>query len=112
MRATNAGGTTYANGSSTAFWTFTTTIVPTPDFNGDGKPDLVFQNQTNGQMYAWFMGGANGTVLAGQSALPPTTTNWAVVSKDDFSGDGKSDLLWQDPAAGELRLWTMDGVRD
>ena len=34
-------------------------IVGIGDFNADSKPDLVWQNQSNGQIGVWFMDGAN-----------------------------------------------------
>jgi hypothetical protein len=79
------------------------------DINGDGKPDLLFQHAPSGTMYTWYMGGLNGIVLIGQSLLPSTTTNWGVVGKDDFTNDGKTDILWQDPTTTAVRLWAMDG---
>ena len=33
------------------------TLVGTADFNGDGKPDLVWQNDAR-QVVVWYMGGA------------------------------------------------------
>jgi len=28
----------------------------------------------------------------------------------DVTGDGKADLLWEDPATGELAVWILDGT--
>jgi hypothetical protein len=37
-------------------------IVAAADFNGDGTPDLVWQNPPTGAASIWLMGGANGTM--------------------------------------------------
>jgi len=50
------------------------------DLNGDGKLDLVWQNQTNGLLSAWFM---NGTVRTGEGVLLSPNfvadTGWQIV---------------------------------
>src|SRR6266567_2865876 len=39
------------------------------DFNGDGTPDLVFQNPLTGESQIWFMGGAGGSTVTGAAGL-------------------------------------------
>jgi hypothetical protein len=47
------------------------------DFNGDGSPDLVFQNATTGQIAVWYM---NGSTVAGGGAVGPIPfSNYQVV---------------------------------
>jgi beta-glucanase (GH16 family) len=75
------------------------------DLNGDGLPDLTFQNAA-GQIYTWFMN--NGSLMSGAS-LGTVDASWQVAAIDDFNGDGKSDILWQRAHTGELYLWLMDG---
>jgi hypothetical protein len=36
--------------------------------------------------------------------------SWKIASTADFDGDGKSDILWQNPGR-ELYLWQMNGLR-
>ena len=36
------------------------TIVGMSDFNGDGKPDLVWQNDATQQVVVWYLGGSQG----------------------------------------------------
>ncbi|MCW3051695.1 MAG: hypothetical protein JWN14_865, partial [Chthonomonadales bacterium] len=68
-------------------------VVGVGDFNGDGKSDLVFQNQTTGQIAVWFLDGSHryGGVLL--SATPGT--GWSVVGTGDFNKDGFTDLVFQ-----------------
>jgi hypothetical protein len=81
------------------------------DFNADGKPDLIWQNQDNGQLYYWLMdgvtrSGGGGYLNNGQAV----DTNWKIVGIGDFNADGKPDLIWQNQANGQLYYWLMDGV--
>jgi probable HAF family extracellular repeat protein len=78
------------------------------DFNADGKPDLIWQNQTTGEIGVWFM---NGTTMTGFSYLTPDTVsdlNWKIVGVSDFNGDGKPDILWQHQTSGNIDVWTMN----
>ena len=80
------------------------------DFNGDGKPDLVWQNQTTGQLTVWLM---NGTTMTQGLWLTPSAvadTNWKIVGVVDIDGDGKPDILWQNQVTGQLTVWLMNGT--
>lgn len=86
-------------------------IVAAADFNGDGHRDLIWQDDREGWLAAWFM---QGTTLITNEYLQPrqvVDTNWKVVAATDFNGDGKPDLLWHDQKEGWLALWYMDGLR-
>ncbi len=79
-----------------------------PDFNGDGKPDLVWRNGVTGQNVVWLM---NGTALLGQVLLPEVAdTQWQLVAAADFNGDGKPDLLWRNQTTGWNVVWSMNGT--
>jgi hypothetical protein len=111
----------YMNGSVLTSGTFTTPsaladvswrVAGTGDFNGDGKPDIVFHHQGSGQVVIWYM---NGSVLASgtfttPSALPDTT--WQLVGVADFSSpaDGKPDLVWRNQVTGENLVWFMNNA--
>jgi len=44
-------------------------LVGVTDLNGDGKPDLLFQNSVDGKVAVWFM---NGSRLVTSSLLSPS----------------------------------------
>jgi hypothetical protein len=39
------------------------------DFNGDGKPDILWHHQASGDLYLWYM---SGTTATGGSYLTPS----------------------------------------
>ena len=83
-------------------------IVAVADFNGDGTPDVVWQDPVSGTVQVWYMGGPGGNEIMG--ALNITGPNpWRVASVVDFNGDGHPDLLWQDQTSGLAQIWYMGG---
>ena len=76
-----------------------------PDFNGDAKADIVWQND-NGHVWQWLMNGAS---VAGSNDLGNNgNAFWHVVTTGDLNGDGKSDIVWQ-ADDGHVWLWDMNG---
>ena len=83
-------------------------IVGVADFDGNGTPDLVWQDPLSGAVQVWYMGGIGGNVV--MSAANITNANpWKVVSVADFNRDGHPDLLWQDPQSGFAQIWYLGG---
>ncbi|MCW3098268.1 MAG: hypothetical protein JWL77_3886 [Chthonomonadaceae bacterium] len=81
-------------------------VVGVGDFNGDGKSDLVFQNQTTNQVAIWFM---NNYVYVGGVLMPFTPpTGWTVVGAGDFNADGFPDIAFQNQTTGQIALWYMN----
>lgn len=79
-------------------------IIAQADFNGDGRADLLFQNQTTRNLTVWIMGGKVG------GGTPHGTDTWGHVSQShaitytlgastfvggagDFNGNGLADIL-------------------
>ena len=77
-------------------------VVASADFDGNGVPDLVWQDPASGTIQVWFMTGANGTQLL--SAANIAATSWKVVAAADFNGDGNPDLLLQNPTVGAVQI--------
>ena len=88
-----------------------TLSMPTQsDFNGDGTPDLVFQNDTTRQVLVWYLSGPPADSLVGWDWLATTgVTGWRLVSTADFNGDGKPDLVWQNDSTRQVLVWYMGG---
>jgi hypothetical protein len=80
------------------------------DLNGDGQPDLVWQNTATGELIWWLMDGIEMSDWGYFTIARIQDLNWRIVSVRDFSGDGKPDLLWQHQATGELQAWYLDGT--
>jgi hypothetical protein len=81
-------------------------IVGMADFNGDGKPDILWRH-SRGWLSVWFM---NGTTLQTSVLLSPSQisdTNWAIVATGDFNQDGQPDILWRH-TDGSLSAWLMN----
>jgi hypothetical protein len=95
-------GTSYAGGgvlpNPGASWH----AIGTGDFDGDGKADILWQND-NGSAGIWTM---NGTSLTGSVSLPNPGAGWHLIGTDDFNGDGKSDILLRN-ADGTPQVWLM-----
>jgi hypothetical protein len=66
-------------------------IVGVADFNGDGKPDILWRNISTGENYLWYMNEA--TYLGTEALYPMTDQNWKIVGTGDFNSDGKADIL-------------------
>jgi C1A family cysteine protease len=85
-------------------------IVCIGDFNGDGKPDIIWQSQATGQLAYWLM---NGVTLQSYGSLfnnQAIDTNWKIVGCGDFNGDGKPDFIWHSQVTGQVRYWLMNGL--
>lgn len=84
-------------GTVAAIASFRPTVVVNPspsanrsdDVDGDGISDLVWRNEASGQLETWLMNGVSLNSARG-FALP---YGYRVMSRGDFNGDGKLDLL-------------------
>jgi subtilisin-like proprotein convertase family protein len=99
-------------GGKSAQASFTVTVnapaAGESDFDGDGKVDLVFQDN-DGFVAVWFMNGVN---QKSASFLTPSNigdTNYRIVGTGDFDGDGQSDVLFQH-TDGIVAVWFMNGT--
>jgi hypothetical protein len=84
-------------------------MAGTGDFNGDGKPDIVWHHEVSGEIVIWHM---NGSVLASGTFTTPSAladTNWKLVGVADFNADNRPDLLWHHAVSGEIVQWYMNG---
>jgi hypothetical protein len=80
-------------------------LVPTHNFNGDGKSDILWQHDS-GRPAIWLMDGLN---VLGSGLLTDPGPTWHEIGTGDFNGDGKADILWQHDS-GRPAIWLMDGL--
>jgi len=84
-------------------------IRGTGDFNGDGKPDILWQHMTQGFLAVWLMNGTHLVSVVAPSLSQLSDTAWKVIGVGDFNGDGKPDLVWRHDD-GSMATWLMDGT--
>ena len=65
-------------------------VVTTGDFNGDGKSDILWQNDDG---HVWESQLNGGQVTSSFDLGNAGNPAWHVVATGDFNGDGKSDVL-------------------
>jgi hypothetical protein len=79
------------------------TVVAVADMNGDGVPDLIWQNASTSQVTVNYYGGVGGAVYQGWANLH-YEPGWTVVAAADFDGNGTPDLVWQNAGANEVQV--------
>jgi hypothetical protein len=105
----------YMNGRTLVSGTFLTPaaladtrwrVAGTGDFDGDGKPDIVWHHGVSGEVVLWYMDGSR--LVGGAFTDPPALadTTWRVVGVADFNDDHRPDLVWRH-AQGGLVVWFM-----
>jgi hypothetical protein len=78
-------------------------VVGTGDFNGDGRTDILWQND-DGTMRDW-LGQPDGSFVGNIAHFDYNPgLQWHVVGTGDFNGDGFDDVLWRNDD-GTMRDW-------
>src|ERR1043166_72731 len=82
------------------------------DFNADGKPDLVWENDSTRQVTIWYMGATENHTMQNWTFVPTDTVpaGWRVVAVADFNHDGVPDLVWQSDSTRQATVWYMGGT--
>jgi len=80
-------------------------VVATADFNGDGRTDIVVQNQ-DGTVGVWQM---NGATIASSAIVAEPGSGWHVVGAGYYGGGSDGGILLQDDS-GDAAIWQMNGA--
>lgn len=82
-------------------------MIIDPDFNADGKADILLHSRVDAKVYMWMMDGR--TVLDEGPVMEDIEAGWVIVGLNDFNGDGKDDILLWNELTGGVNMWIMDG---
>jgi hypothetical protein len=82
------------------------------DFNGDHRPDILWQQSQRGVNALWFMGGTNNAQMINSASLQSTAPGWKIKGVADFNGDGRPDILWRHRLSGSNVVWFMGGTQN
>ncbi len=105
MNGTNIG---VGSGTTSLQINSSYTVAAVGDFNGDGKADLAWRNNSTGETILWLMDGIN--AISGSGYLATIPPPWQIVGVGDFNGDTRSDLLWRNATTGENSIWLLNGT--
>ena len=101
-----------ANGSVVSRHTLSSnanlSLAATGDYDADSREDLVWRNSTTGGHTMWAMGEGLSSVKTALGA----SASLQIVAADprfDANDDGKTDLIWRNPATNATTLWMMNG---
>jgi hypothetical protein len=78
-------------------------VTSVGDFNNDGHPDVVIQNQTNQVLGIWYF---NNTNYLGGNWVDVYATGWTNATTGPFNGIGNSDLVFR-AANGQSAIWWL-----
>jgi hypothetical protein len=76
------------------------------DFDGDGATDLLFRNESSGELAIWYVEGA--TPVLAPVDIAPLTNSELVVGNSDYDGNGSADIAVRDTSTGELRVHFLE----
>jgi hypothetical protein len=106
VRASNAGGTTYSDASTTAFRGFTTRRSPLSDLNGDGSGDIFTYNFNTGAWTRQISQPGGGFVQQSSGSWDP---GW-LITPAHFNADALTDFFLYNASSGQWFKMLNDGT--
>jgi hypothetical protein len=77
------------------------------DLHGDGLAEQTWRNTTTGANVLWQFDASGQPVPTTLAGAP---TNWHLGAIADINGDSRGDLVWVDPATGQVLAWLQNGA--
>ncbi len=78
------------------------------DFNGDGRSEIYWRENSTGESYIWTLNGT--AVTAAASVHREADLGWRVVGTGDFNADGRTDVFWRHSTTGATYIHLMNGM--
>jgi hypothetical protein len=78
------------------------------DLNGDKMSDIVWYNQSTGDVQYWIMSKGGLAVTTSPGSYPNHDSKMAGIG--DFNHDGAQDILWFSPTTNQTDIWELNGT--
>lgn len=78
------------------------------DFNADGVSDILWRNQSTGDVLIFQMSGS--AVTSGTLVTTISDFKWQIVGTGRFNAGSTSDILWQNQTTGDVVIYEMSGA--
>jgi peptidyl-Asp metalloendopeptidase len=76
--------------------------MPSQDFDGDGRSDILYRKAGENLVYRIEMNGLS--IVSGNTVYHEPDPSWRIVGDGDFNADGISDLVWRHVLSGQVYL--------
>jgi hypothetical protein len=82
-------------------------LVGLADLNGDGHHELIFRNQSTGEVGAWYL--TNFQLSSGVNLGTPAL-NWRLRGIGKFNANPSDAFVWHDSNTGTIAIWNFNSA--